>query len=66
MSLRVSNIRLRLDEPEAALVGRLAPILGVAPDTLRQWRILRKSLDARDKSALRFVAGGSAEATYAS
>jgi len=55
MSLRVSNIRLCLDEPEAGLPARLARLLGVGPELLRRWRILRKSLDTRDKSALRFV-----------
>src|SRR5262245_17652166 len=55
MSLRISNVRLGVDEPEAALPGRLAGILGLAPESLPRWRILRKSLDARDKDALQFV-----------
>jgi uncharacterized FAD-dependent dehydrogenase len=55
MSLRVSNLRLRFDEPESELPGRLARVLGLAPEDVRHWRILRKSLDARDKDALQFV-----------
>jgi uncharacterized FAD-dependent dehydrogenase len=55
MSLRISNVRLRVDEPEADLPLRLARVLGLAPGALRRWRILRKSLDARDKDALQFV-----------
>ena len=55
MSLRVSNVRLRFDEPEAELPARLASVLGLAPGEVRHWRILRKSLDARDKAALQFV-----------
>ncbi len=55
MSIRVSNLRLRLDEPEAALPAHLARVLGLAPEALRSWRILRKSLDARDKDDLHFV-----------
>ncbi len=55
MSIRVSNIRLGLDEPEAALPDHLARVLHVGPEAVRRWRILRKSLDARDKSALQFV-----------
>src|SRR5438128_5996937 len=55
MSLRVSDVRLSVDEPEAALAVRLARLLGVRPDELLRWRILRKSLDARDKDALQFV-----------
>src|SRR5579859_5456657 len=55
MSIRISNLRLGLDEPESALPGHLARVLGVAEDELRHWRILRKSLDARVKENLLFV-----------
>ncbi len=55
MPLRVSNVRLRVDEPESELPARLARTLGIAPAELSQWRILRKSLDARDKDSLQFV-----------
>jgi uncharacterized FAD-dependent dehydrogenase len=55
MPVRISNLRLHLDEPEAALAEHAARILGVRPEALRQWRILRKSLDARGQDFLRFV-----------
>src|SRR6516162_9382010 len=55
MALRISNVRLSVDEPEANLPARLARVLGVKPEALGRWRILRKSLDARDKDALQFV-----------
>jgi uncharacterized FAD-dependent dehydrogenase len=55
MPLRVSNLRLALDEPEFRLPDHLARILGVAATEIRSWRILRKSLDTRDKDAPRFV-----------
>jgi len=55
MPIRVSNLRLSVDEPEAHLPGRLARILGLAPEAIHGWRILRKSLDARDRDALQFV-----------
>jgi uncharacterized FAD-dependent dehydrogenase len=55
MSLRISNVRLSVDEPESALPERLARVLGLAPAALTRWRILRKSLDARNKNALQFV-----------
>jgi uncharacterized FAD-dependent dehydrogenase len=55
MSLRISNVRLRFDEPESELPARLARVLGLSPEDLGRWRILRKSLDARDKDALQFV-----------
>ena len=55
MSLRISDVRLGVDEPEGRLPERLAAVLGVSPADLLRWRILRKSLDARDKDALQFV-----------
>ena len=55
MSLRVTNLRLGIAEPEAALPRRLASALGVLPADLHEWRILRKSLDLRDKHSLKFV-----------
>jgi uncharacterized FAD-dependent dehydrogenase len=51
----VSNIRLPADQPEAFLGDHLARCLQVArPDIIRH-RILRKSLDLRDKSNVSFV-----------
>ncbi|HVA49037.1 MAG TPA: FAD-dependent oxidoreductase [Pirellulales bacterium] len=55
MPIRLSNLRLGIDEPEAALADRLATTLDVAPNDIRRWRILRKSLDTRDKHDLKFV-----------
>ncbi len=55
MSLRVSNLRLPIEEPEASLPAHLARALGVAASDLTRWRVLRKSLDVRDKRQLRFV-----------
>ncbi|VTT97338.1 fad dependent oxidoreductase : FAD-dependent dehydrogenase OS=Singulisphaera acidiphila (strain ATCC BAA-1392 / DSM 18658 / VKM B-2454 / MOB10) GN=Sinac_3551 PE=4 SV=1: NAD_binding_8: DAO [Gemmataceae bacterium] len=55
MSIRVSNLRLPVDEPEASLPAHLARALGVTPPDLSRWRIVRKALDLRDKRQLRFV-----------
>src|SRR5436190_11334644 len=55
MSLRVSNLRLPVEEPEANLPAHLARALGVKPADLGRWRIVRKALDLRDKRHLRFV-----------
>lgn len=55
MAIRVSNLRLPVDEPEAALPTHLARTLGVTPTDLGRWRIVRKALDLRDKRQLRFV-----------
>lgn len=55
MAIRVSDVAAPVGEPESALAERVAPLLGLSPAELTNWRILRKSLDLRDKSALRFV-----------
>ena len=55
MAIRISNLRLSLDEPEQALPAHLARILGIRENDILRWRILRKSLDARRKDALQFV-----------
>jgi uncharacterized FAD-dependent dehydrogenase len=55
MSLRVSNLRLPVEEPEAHLPAHLARALGVLPADLGRWRVVRKALDLRDKRNLRFV-----------
>ena len=48
MPIRISNLRLRVDEPEALLLDRLAKVLGLSPEAVQQWRIFPKSFDARD------------------
>jgi uncharacterized FAD-dependent dehydrogenase len=55
MPLKVSNIRLPVEEPESALADVVARRLGVKTAELTQWKILRKSLDARSRGGLRFV-----------
>jgi uncharacterized FAD-dependent dehydrogenase len=55
MPIRLSNIRLSVDAPEAELPARLARALSVRPEAIERWRILRKSLDVRDKRDLAFV-----------
>jgi hypothetical protein len=55
MPIRVSNLRLGVDESESALAELLARALDVQPENVTRWRILRKSLDSRDKDDLAFV-----------
>lgn len=55
MSLRVSNLELPVAVPESELPQHLAQRLGVTPDVLTRWRVLKKSLDARSPSNLKFV-----------
>jgi uncharacterized protein len=55
MSIRLSNIRLPIEEPELVLLTRAAQALSVKPHDIGRWRILRKSLDARDKASIAYV-----------
>ncbi len=55
MAIRIANLCMGLDEPETALQALLARVLGLRPDELGHWRILRKSLDARVREDLHFV-----------
>jgi uncharacterized protein len=54
MPLRLTNLELPVEEPEEMLGEVIAGRLGL-PVGLVEWRILRKSLDARSRTALRFV-----------
>jgi uncharacterized protein len=66
MALKVSNIRLGLDEPEDTLPDHLASRLGVPRDAVASWRILRKSLDARRHDDIHFVYAAEVEVPEAS
>ena len=54
-SIRISNLRVDVTQPEAELPKRLAKKLGVAEADVARLRILRKSLDARSRNSLKFV-----------
>ena len=55
MPIRLSNLRLPVDMPEGELPAEVAGALSLKPADIRRWRILRKSLDVRDKRDLAFV-----------
>lgn len=55
MSLRIANLRLPVEAPEAELTALAARKLGVDQQDLVRWRILKKSLDARSARNLQFV-----------
>src|SRR5262245_27070841 len=55
MALRVTNLRASLDEVECELPARFARALRIPPADIQQFRILRKSLDTRDKHDIAFV-----------
>jgi uncharacterized FAD-dependent dehydrogenase len=55
MQYRVTNLRLPVEVPESEISDRFCRQLGIRADDLAAWKILRKSLDARQKSQLEFV-----------
>ena len=55
MAIRRSTLRTSIPEPEATLAARAARALDVRPADIERWRILRKSLDLRDKSDASYV-----------
>lgn len=55
MPLRLTQIALSVEQPEAELAAEITRRLGIASGDLQRWRILRKSLDARSRDALKFV-----------
>ena len=55
MSIRLTNLRLRLEEPEDGLETHAARALGLQTSDIRRLRILRMSLDTRRFDALRRV-----------
>ena len=55
MSIKVTNIRLELGEPEESLPEKIAGRLAIAPDSILGWRIIRKSLDARGHDDVHFA-----------
>jgi hypothetical protein len=54
MPIRITNLRLDIDEPLEHLPEHLGKVLGIKSAEL-DWRILRKSLDTRDKRDIHFV-----------
>ena len=55
MAVRITNLRMSVEQPESELPKRIARRLNLSEAEIRCWRILRKSLDARSRSELQFV-----------
>ena len=55
MPICVRALTLDLDEPEELLVERAARRLKVPAEAIRQWAIVRRAIDARDKSHVRLT-----------
>ncbi len=55
MSLKLTNIQIPIEQPEADLINVIAKKLKLPVEEIKSFRILRKSLDARTRMKLRFV-----------
>ncbi|MBC8352773.1 MAG: NAD(P)-binding protein [Planctomycetes bacterium] len=55
MPIRLTNLRMPVEQPEAELPIRIARRLKLPLEEILRWRILRKSLDARSRDDLKFV-----------
>ncbi len=55
MPLRLTNLELPVEASPESLRGAIARRLLARPADIPPWRILRRSLDARSRSALKFV-----------
>lgn len=55
MPLRLTNLELPVEADEGTLPELISLRLGLSPAESFTWRIVRKSLDARSRDALRFV-----------
>jgi uncharacterized protein len=55
MTILISNISLTLDEEEPDLQQKIAQTIGVSSEQIQDIKIIRKSLDARQKNRLCFV-----------
>lgn len=55
MAIQILNIPLSLQEEETALRPKAAQTLQILPEQIREFKIVKKSLDARRKNRIHFV-----------
>ena len=55
MLLRITNLRTHVEAPETQLQQRAATAIGVHSEQFKSLKIIRKSLDARQRNSLEFV-----------
>ena len=53
--IRITELRLPLEHPPAALAAAITTRLGIAADQLRSFTVYTRSHDARKKTALTFI-----------
>ena len=51
----IRNLRLGPDEPLEALLPRAAKKLRAAPESITEWKLVKRSLDARKKDDIHYV-----------
>lgn len=52
---RIHQIKLRPGEPESSILSKICKKTGLRAEDVTEWEIVRESLDARDKSDIRWV-----------
>ena len=52
---RIHQIKLRPEEPESSILSKICKKTGLRAEDVTEWEIVRESLDARDKSDIRWV-----------
>lgn len=55
MTIKLTNLRRPVERPEDELPDEIADALGVAPDDVVRWNILRRSIDARSRRDIQYV-----------
>lgn len=53
--IRITQLKLPVTYKEEDLVLKAAKILRISPDSIRSWRIVKKSVDARKKGEILFI-----------
>ena len=53
--IRITQLKLPVTHKEEDLVLKAAKILRISPDSIRSWRIVKKSVDARKKGEILFI-----------
>lgn len=53
--IRVNQVKLPLDHRQEDILHRTAKILRIAPDKIRSWQIVKKSIDARKKPEIMVI-----------
>ncbi len=53
--IRIGNIKLSLNDDESVLKKKISRLLGIEPSRIKSFEIVKKAIDARDKTDVHFV-----------